>query len=88
MLHLMSMVPHSLAQTAAALLLALGLSIFDSGAAPITLELKSGSTIKGDLISWNGEQALIKAEFGEVKLSKAQLSTQALSELALSSGDA
>ena len=57
-------------------------------AGPITLELKSGSTIKGDLISWNGEQALIKAEFGEVKLSKAQLSTQALSELALSSGDA
>jgi hypothetical protein len=57
-------------------------------AAPITLELKSGSTIKGDLISWNGEQATIKAEFGEVKLSKAQLSTQAISELALSSGDA
>ena len=84
----MSQVPHSLAQTAAAVLLTLGLSIFDSGAAPITLELKSGSTIKGDLISWNGEQALIKAEFGEIKLSKAQLSTQALSELALSSGDA
>ena len=57
-------------------------------AAPVTLELKSGSMIKGDLISWNGEQALIKAEFGEVKLSKAQLSMQALSELALSSGDA
>ena len=88
MLRSMSHVPHSLAQTAAAVLLTLGLSIFDSGAAPITLELKSGSTIKGDLISWNGEQALIKAEFGEIKLSKAQLSTQALSELALSSGDA
>ena len=88
MLRSMSHVPHSLAQTAAAVLLALGLSVFESGAAPVTLELKSGSTIKGDLISWNGEQALIKAEFGEVKLSKAQLSTQALSELALSSGDA
>ena len=88
MLRSMSQVPHSLAQTAAAVLLTLGLSIFDSGAAPVTLELKSGSTIKGDLISWNGEQALIKAEFGEIKLSKAQLSTQALSELALSSGDA
>ena len=88
MLRSMSHVPHSLAQTAAAVLLTLGLSIFDSGAAPVTLELKSGSTIKGDLISWNGEQALIKAEFGEIKLSKAQLSTQALSELALSSGDA
>ena len=64
------------------------LAIVSSVAAgPITLELKSGSTIKGDLISWNGEQALIKAEFGEIKLSKAQLSEGALSELALSSGD-
>ena len=66
--------------------LQIGLSVSHANA--VTLELKSGSTIKGDLISWNGEQALIKAEFGEIKLSKAQLSTQALSELALSSGDA
>ncbi len=59
-----------------------------AAASPITLELKSGSTIKGELVSWNGEQATVKADFGEVKLSKAQLSSSALSELALSSGDA
>lgn len=57
-------------------------------ASPVTLELKSGSKIKGDLVSWDGQQATVKADFGEVKLSKAQLSQEALSELALSSGDA
>lgn len=57
-------------------------------AGPIALELKSGSKIKGELVRWDGEQAVVKAEFGEVKLSKAQLSQEALSELALSSGDA
>jgi hypothetical protein len=56
-------------------------------ASPSTLELKSGSTIKGELVSWDGEQATVKSDFGEVKLSKAQLSLSALSELALSSGD-
>jgi hypothetical protein len=57
-------------------------------AGPITLELKSGSKIKGELVSWDGEQATVKADFGEVKLSKTQLSEDALSELSLSSGDA
>ena len=31
-------------------------------AAPITLELTGGSLIKGDLVSWNGQQAVVKAE--------------------------
>lgn len=57
-------------------------------ASPVTLELKSGSKIKGDLVSWDGERATVKADFGEVKLSKAQLSQESLAELALSSGDA
>jgi hypothetical protein len=57
-------------------------------ASPVTLELKSGSKIKGELVSWDGERATVKADFGEVKLSKAQLSQQSLSELSLSSGDA
>lgn len=57
-------------------------------AAQVTLELKSGSTIKGELLNWDGEQATVKAEFGEFTLSKSQLSEKALSELALSSGDA
>ena len=57
-------------------------------ASAITLELKSGSKIKGELVSWDGEQATVKADFGEVKLSKTQLSEDALSELSLSSGDA
>lgn len=57
-------------------------------AGQITLELKSGSKIKGELVSWDGEQATVKADFGEVKLSKAQLSQEALSELSLSSADA
>jgi len=58
-----------------------------AAASPVTLELKSGSKIKGELVSWDGQQATVKADFGEIKLSKAQLSEGALSELALSSGD-
>ena len=69
-------------------LLLVTLSLAAVTAAPITLELRSGSTIKGDLIQWDGEQATIKAEFGEFTLPKSQLSEKALSELALSSGDA
>ena len=73
-----------------ALLFALlaGLTALSATASPIALELKSGSKIKGELVSWDGEQATVKADFGEVKLSKAQLSQQSLSELALLSGDA
>jgi hypothetical protein len=76
------------AKTAPAVLVLALLSMAVSTAAPITLELKSGSTIKGELIKWDGEQATIKAEFGEFTLAKAQLSDKALSELAVSSGDA
>jgi len=57
-------------------------------AAQVTLELKSGSTIKGELLKWDGEQATIKTDFGEFTLAKSQLSDQALSELAASTGDA
>ncbi len=79
---------NSPAKAAPAVLVLALLSMAVSTAAPITLELKSGSTIKGELIKWDGEQATIQADFGEVKLSKAQLGEKALSELALSSGDA
>ena len=33
---------------------------------PIALELTGGSVIKGDLVSWNSQQAVIKAEFGSL----------------------
>jgi len=49
-------------------------------AAQVTLELKSGSTIKGELLNWDGEQATIKTEFGEFTLAKSQLSERAMVE--------
>lgn len=76
------------AKAAPAMLLLALLSMAVSTAAPITLELQSGSTIKGELVKWDGEQAIVKAEFGEFTLSRSQLSEKALSELSLSSGDA
>ena len=33
---------------------------------PSALELTGGSVIKGDLVSWNSQQAVIKAEFGSL----------------------
>ncbi len=75
-------------KTACALFAVLQIGLSASYANAVTLELKSGSKIKGELIKWDGEQATVKADFGEVKLSKTQLSQEALSELALSSGDA
>jgi hypothetical protein len=75
------------AKAAPAILLFALLSVAVATAGPITLELKSGSTIKGELTKWDGEQATIRAEFGEFTLAKTQLSEKALSELAISSGD-
>lgn len=65
--------------------------IFTTGkvlATPITLELSGGSNITGELIKWDGQNATIKAEFGEVVLKKEQISQKSLQNLALSSGDA
>jgi hypothetical protein len=55
--------------------------------APFTLELSAGSVIKGDLISWNGQQAVVKAEFGSMTFRRDQLSQPTLQRLELLSGD-
>ncbi len=52
-------------------------------AAPITLELSAGSVIKGDLVSWNGQQAVITAEFGSMTLKRDQLTQATLQKLEL-----
>jgi cell shape-determining protein MreC len=56
-------------------------------AAPITLELTGGSVIKGDLASWNGQQAVVKAEFGSMTFRRDQLSQATIQRLELLSGD-
>ena len=56
-------------------------------AAPVSLELSGGSVINGELISWNGKEALVKAEFGTTTLKREQLSQKALDRLDLQSGD-
>jgi hypothetical protein len=55
--------------------------------APITLELSGGSVIKGDLVSWNGQQAVVKAEFGSMTFRRDQLSQATIQRLELLSGD-
>jgi cell division protein FtsB len=55
--------------------------------APITLELIGGSVIKGDLVSWNRQQAIVKAEFGSLTFKREQLSQATLQRLELLSGD-
>jgi hypothetical protein len=67
-----------------ALLLA---SIGTALSAQITLELSGGSVIKGDLVSWNGQQAVVKAEFGSLTFRRDQLSQATLQRLELLSGD-
>jgi hypothetical protein len=62
-------------------------SIAAALAAPITLELSGGSVIKGDLISWNGQQAVVKAEVGSMTLKRDQLSPGTIRRLELLSGD-
>jgi hypothetical protein len=54
---------------------------------PIALELTGGSVIKGDLVSWNGQQAVVKAEFGSLTFKHEQLSQATLQRLDLLSGD-
>lgn len=56
-------------------------------AAPISIELTGGSVINGELISWNGKEAQVKAEFGTMTLKREQLSQKALDRLDLQSGD-
>jgi hypothetical protein len=55
--------------------------------APISLELTGGSVIKGDLVSWNGQQAIVKADFGSLTFKREQLSQATLQRLDLLSGD-
>ena len=55
--------------------------------APITLELTGGSVIKGDLVSWNGQQVVVNAEFGSLTFKREQLSQATLLRLDLLSGD-
>ena len=43
--------------------------------------------IKGDLVSWNGQQAIVKAEFGSLTFKREQLSQATLQRLELLSGD-
>jgi cell division protein FtsB len=56
-------------------------------AAPFTLELTGGSVINGDLVSWNGQQVVVKAEFGSLTFKREQLSQATLQRLDLLSGD-
>ena len=56
-------------------------------AAPITLELSAGSVIKGDLVSWNGQQAVVKAEFGSLTFRRDQLNQATIQRLQLLSED-
>ena len=46
-----------------------------------------GSVIEGDLISWNGQQAVVKAEFGSMTFRRNQLSQATIQRLELLSGD-
>jgi hypothetical protein len=62
-------------------------SIGTALSAQITLELTGGSVIKGDLVSWNGQQAVVKAEFGSLTFKREQLSQATLQRLELLSGD-
>jgi len=54
---------------------------------PITLELTGGSVNNGDLVSWNGQQAVVKAEFGSLTFKREHLSQATLQRLDLLSGD-
>ncbi len=56
-------------------------------AGPISVELTCGSVINGELLSWNGKEVEIKAEFGTMKLKRESLSSKTLDRLDLQSGD-
>jgi hypothetical protein len=61
-------------------------SLASALSAPITLELSAGSVIKGDLVSWNGQQAVVKAEFGSMTFKRDQLNLATIQRLELLSG--
>jgi hypothetical protein len=63
------------------------ISITPALCVPISLELTGGSVIKGDLVSWNGQQAVVKAEFGSLTFKREQLSQATLQRLDLVTGD-
>ncbi|HEY5893911.1 MAG TPA: hypothetical protein VIT91_11825 [Chthoniobacterales bacterium] len=50
-------------------------------AAPISLELTGGSVIHGELVSWNGEQAVIRSEFGMATVKRNQLTSASIEKL-------
>jgi hypothetical protein len=58
-------------------------SVATALSAPITLELSGGSVIKGDLVSWNGQQVVVKAEFGSMTFRRDQLSQATIQRLIL-----
>jgi hypothetical protein len=68
-------------------LLALGAVVSIARPAPFTLELTGGSVMKGDLVSWDGQQAVVKAEFGSLTFKREQLSQATLQRLDLLSGN-
>ena len=69
------------------MILLLLVSVATALSAPVTLELSGGSVIKGDLVSWNGQQAVVKAEFGPMTFRRDQLSQATIQRLELLSGD-
>ena len=62
-------------------------SVATALSAPVTLELTGGSVIKGDLVSWSGQQAVVKAEVGSMTFRRDQLSQASIQRLELLSED-
>jgi hypothetical protein len=56
---------HSYPKAFVGLMIFMLASLATALSAPITLELSAGCVIKGNLVSWNGQQAVVKAEFGQ-----------------------
>jgi hypothetical protein len=77
---------HSYPKAFVGLMIFLLASLATALSASITLELSAGSVIKGDLVSWNGQQAVVKAEFGSMTLRRDQLSLATIQRLELLSG--
>jgi hypothetical protein len=78
---------HSYPKASVGLMIFLLASLATALSAPITLELSAGSVIKGDLVSWNGQQAVVKAEFGSMTFKRDQLNLATIQRLELLSGD-
>src|SRR5690606_4613695 len=56
-------------------------------AAPVSIELSGGSIVNGELLSWDGKDVQVKAEFGTITFKREQLSQKSLDRLDLQSGD-